>query len=201
MDYIVVLSHYQIIVFFLPASFFVVVCPLLCNKSSTKKFKRMNTPIKTLQGLCAKSPALRNLLQFDAARSFQIAELTSAAQYFYIYYNKAEDNFLINYRAKNGEYTQDDCMEGYIRCGSFTDVLEALDEELAEVQQGLKSVDIQPETEEHLWLDLQPVRILASFRVRFSGAVEQCMAKMQHSGNRDRFSRWLVFLNQLAISA
>ncbi len=162
----------------------------------------MNSHIQNLQQLCQSNPALRNLLQFDVNDSIEIASLSSSLFYYYIFYNKTDDNYLLKYLPRK-TWPAQDAEEGYVRCVRFDDVLEALNDELAETldTKGFSGF-IKELPAETLWLSLRPNHIASLFRARFTQAIELLHERYsQLQGKKDYRSYWLGFLNNLALSA
>jgi hypothetical protein len=160
----------------------------------------MKTQISQLQDLCAKNPALRNLLQFNPDQGKEVAELKSGRIEFKILYNESEGNFLMNYR-HTGSWVDEDC-DGYVRCSDFEEVLEALSEEMSGMHDSRIHRENYVSPVSDRWLNLLPVWILPSFRATFSLALEKA-ASYARSGKQhhDNISRWAGYMNQLALSA
>ena len=161
----------------------------------------MKTQISHLQDLCAKNPALRNLLQFNPDQGKEVAELKSGRIEFKILYNESEGNFLVNYRHTGSWIEEEDC-DGYVRCNDFEEVLEALSEEMSGAHDSRihRENYISPASDR--WLNLLPVWILPSFRRSFRAALDKAATYTKPGKqHHENISRWAGYINHLALSA
>lgn len=149
-------------------------------------------------------PALRTLLDFDVSNGRRIADIRAANRSFIVYHDRATDSYLVHYRSKSGHPGQES-PQGYVRCGSFMEMLEALAEEIPMTltQHGLQTPEILPLSAR--WLQGEPQRIDEDYRTRFILALSRLrklhLSPSQGKVVENRTERWMQALRPYALSA